>query len=80
MDQLSDGITGLDGRREVPIGVWFATMVTEEQLPSLHRVLPALARADCVQDFAFALDLLIAGLRAAATEHGHRAQPLKRPV
>ena len=58
--------TGVDTNRAVPIGVWFTTNVTEAEMPSLHRVLPALGRADCVQDFTFQVDLLIAGLRTAA--------------
>ena len=48
--------------RDEPVVAWFRRMVTAEELPSLHRVLPALESGDCVQDFGYQLDLLIGGL------------------
>ncbi len=50
------------GRAE-PVGAWFRRVVTAAELPSLHRVLPALESGDCVPDFGYQLDLLIGGLR-----------------
>ncbi|WP_284740154.1 TetR/AcrR family transcriptional regulator [Amycolatopsis sp. RTGN1] len=49
--------------RAEPVAAWFRRTVTAAELPSLHRVLPALEAGDCVQDFEYQLDLLIAGLR-----------------
>jgi AcrR family transcriptional regulator len=49
--------------RAEPVAAWFRRMVTAAELPSLHRVLPALEAGDCVQDFEYQLELLLAGLR-----------------
>jgi TetR/AcrR family tetracycline transcriptional repressor len=57
--------TGTPVARAEPVVAYFRRMVTAEELPSLHRVLPALEAGDCVQDFEYQLDLLIAGLRPA---------------
>nr|WP_255481942.1 TetR/AcrR family transcriptional regulator C-terminal domain-containing protein [Amycolatopsis sp. SID8362] len=53
---------GVKAERAEPVGAWFRRMVTAEELPSLHRALPALEAGDCVQDFEYQLDLLIGGL------------------
>jgi AcrR family transcriptional regulator len=57
--------TGSKAERAEPVGAWFRRTVTAEQLPSLHRVLPALEAGDCVQDFEYQLELLIGGLAPA---------------
>jgi TetR/AcrR family tetracycline transcriptional repressor len=57
--------TGTKAERAEPVGAWFRRMVTPAELPSLHRVLPALESGDCVQDFEYQLDLLIGGLGSA---------------
>lgn len=57
--------TGTPAVRAEPVAAWFRRMVTAEELPSLHRVLPALEAGDCVQDFEYQLDLLIGGLNPA---------------
>ncbi|HEY3467505.1 MAG TPA: TetR/AcrR family transcriptional regulator C-terminal domain-containing protein [Amycolatopsis sp.] len=49
--------------RAEPVVAYFRRMAAAEELPSLRRVLPALETGDCVQDFAYQLDLLIGGLR-----------------
>ncbi len=59
------GIASTRAERTGPAGARFTTMVTAVDTPSLHRILPALAESDCVQDFAFQLDLLIAGQHAS---------------
>jgi hypothetical protein len=57
--------TGAPAVRAEPVVAWFRRMVTAAELPSLHRVLPALEAGDCVQDFEYQLELLIGGLRPA---------------
>ncbi|MFJ1766716.1 TetR/AcrR family transcriptional regulator C-terminal domain-containing protein [Amycolatopsis sp. NPDC088138] len=52
--------------RVEPVVAYFRRMVTPEELPSLHRVLPALESGDCVQDFEHQLNLLITGLGSAS--------------
>ncbi|MEU0794206.1 TetR/AcrR family transcriptional regulator C-terminal domain-containing protein [Amycolatopsis sp. NPDC005961] len=61
--------------RAEPVGAWFRRMVTAEELPSLHRLLPALEAGDCVQDFEYQLELLITGLRPVKP-----AGPPRRPA
>ncbi|MGW4483296.1 TetR/AcrR family transcriptional regulator C-terminal domain-containing protein [Amycolatopsis sp. NPDC004368] len=61
-DSVSGAVSG--ARPEEPD--WFSRMVTPQELPNLHRVLPALAALDCVQDFHAQLDLLLGGLRTTA--------------
>ncbi|WP_410618315.1 TetR/AcrR family transcriptional regulator [Amycolatopsis sp. cmx-8-4] len=53
---------GTSAVRAEPVGAYFRRMATPSELPSLHRVLPALESGDCVQDFEYQLDLLIGGL------------------
>ena len=48
-----------------PAADWFRRTVTAQRHPNLHRVLPALARADCAQDFRYQLELLINGVQVA---------------
>ncbi|WP_326944743.1 hypothetical protein OG439_34035 [Amycolatopsis sp. NBC_01307] len=48
------------------MGAYFRRMATPSELPSLHRVLPALESGDCVQDFEYQLNLLIGGLGSAS--------------
>ncbi|WP_086840947.1 TetR/AcrR family transcriptional regulator C-terminal domain-containing protein [Amycolatopsis kentuckyensis] len=72
---LGSVLTGTTGagpkaERAEPVGAWFRRMVTAEELPSLHRVLPALEAGDCVQDFEYQLGLLIGGLRPAQDNTG----------
>jgi TetR/AcrR family tetracycline transcriptional repressor len=57
-----------NAERAEPVGAYFRRMVTPSELPSLHRVLPALESGDCVQDFEYQLDLLIGGLSASAAD------------
>ncbi|NIH86897.1 TetR/AcrR family transcriptional regulator [Amycolatopsis granulosa] len=57
------GAGGLAAERAEPVMEWFRRTVTPRQHPSLHRVMPAMAAIDCVQDFTYQLDLLINGLR-----------------
>ncbi|WP_326957212.1 TetR/AcrR family transcriptional regulator [Amycolatopsis sp. NBC_01286] len=52
--------------RAEPVGAYFRRMATPSELPSLHRVLPALESGDCVQDFEYQLNLLIGGLGSAS--------------
>jgi TetR/AcrR family tetracycline transcriptional repressor len=68
----SVGLSGASGasvddtERAEPVVAWFQRLVTASELPSLHQVLPSLLEGDCLQDFEFQLDLLIAGLGASA--------------
>lgn len=63
------GNTGMGGtriERAEPVNAWFHRMVTAAELPSLHRVLPAMEAGDCVQDFGYQLELLINGMRVTS--------------
>ncbi|SFW61188.1 TetR/AcrR family transcriptional regulator C-terminal domain-containing protein [Amycolatopsis australiensis] len=62
------GTGDVRAERAEPVVAYFRRMVTAEDLPSLHRVLPALETGDCVQDFGYQLDLLIGGLLAAEAD------------
>lgn len=68
----SVGLSGEAPRLErgEPVGAWFQRLVTAEELPALHRVLPSMLEGDCLQDFEFQLDLLIGGLSASAARSG----------
>ncbi|WP_410631039.1 TetR/AcrR family transcriptional regulator C-terminal domain-containing protein [Amycolatopsis sp. cmx-4-83] len=63
--------TGTGAVRAEPVVAWFRRMVTAEELPSLHRVLPALEAGDCVQDFEYQLEVFTAGLRRASAGGPH---------
>jgi AcrR family transcriptional regulator len=41
----------LEVRRDEPVGDWFRRNVTPDELPSLHRALPALFDIECAPDF-----------------------------
>ena len=56
-------MAGTTPERAETITGWFRRNVSPEDLPSLHRTLPALMDAECLPDFANELDLLIASLR-----------------
>ncbi|MGI6874421.1 TetR/AcrR family transcriptional regulator [Amycolatopsis sp. 3B14] len=57
------GAGGLAAERAEPAVEWFRRTVTPQRHPNLHRVMPALAEIDCVQDFRYQLDLFVRGLR-----------------
>ncbi|UOX88003.1 hypothetical protein MUY14_40920 [Amycolatopsis sp. FBCC-B4732] len=57
------GTGAAQAERAEPVGAWFRRVVTAAELPSLHRVRPALESGDCVQDFGYQLDRLVGGLR-----------------
>jgi hypothetical protein len=56
-------VAGTTPERAEPITDWFRRNVSPEDLPSLHRTLPAPMDAECLPDFADELDLVIASLR-----------------
>ncbi|SNQ46148.1 Regulatory protein [Frankia canadensis] len=70
---------GASSERSEPITDWFTRHVTADALPNLHRTLPALINIGCRVEFAHELDLLIEGLRAAATSaaRGRASGPLQ---
>ncbi|MQY22228.1 TetR/AcrR family transcriptional regulator [Nocardia macrotermitis] len=61
-------IADATGAPDEPITDWFCRTVTAEQLPNLHRTLPALIDVDCRPDFDHTIDMFLAGLQATAGE------------
>ncbi len=59
-------VTGDTPHDAGPSGGWYGPLVDPATTPHLHRVLPALAAGGCAGDFAYQLEILIAGLRATA--------------
>ncbi|MEU0509136.1 hypothetical protein [Amycolatopsis sp. NPDC006125] len=57
------GLNAFETLNRHPAVEWFRRTVTPQRHPNLHRVMPALAGIDGVQDFRYQLDLFVRGLR-----------------
>jgi TetR/AcrR family tetracycline transcriptional repressor len=58
--------SGLAAEPAAPPIEWFQRNVSQQDMPSLFRVLPALAEVDCIQDFEFQLELFLNGLNGGS--------------
>ncbi|GAA5067859.1 TetR/AcrR family transcriptional regulator [Nocardia callitridis] len=59
----STDITSVAGEPEEPVTEWFSRTVTPDQLPSLHRALPALLDIECHPGFDNAVEIFLAGIQ-----------------